>query len=269
MGIGLVLVTFVVAGSACASFTAVVLGSATAFTLPTVPGRRRAIIAVCAFPFACFLWSLGIFLLQAYVNEMILYRDPGVGDSWQTPLPNGYALLMIDEKRDGMVFNPKTRFIGDGDVAIGPHDEDALGRIAVLQVSGPYILGRTRPDMHARPPSRSPQGEAENYFLLDTTTRRRSDFPTYTALCAAVTPLGIQPKLEPIATIYRRYRFTWFDALALALLALPPLSSAIVLYRWILRLRNPRVHLVARPTRKACEERLNSQAATTALRSAR
>lgn len=50
-----------------------------------------------------------VFGFQAIVNEIVLHRDPGLGDTWHCPLPNGYALLMIDVMDHGWVYNPKTQ----------------------------------------------------------------------------------------------------------------------------------------------------------------
>jgi hypothetical protein len=49
------------------------------------------------------------FVFQAIVNVVLLHRDIGLGDGFECPLPNGYALSFIDTTDIGTVYEPKNR----------------------------------------------------------------------------------------------------------------------------------------------------------------
>jgi hypothetical protein len=109
----MVLIAWAIVGTLLAGVAAVVLGGATVWhTRGVQRWRRSAILAAAALPFLCFAWAGAVFMFQALVNEAVFHRDPGLGDAWETPLPNGYALLMIDESDHGSVYNPKTQVPG-------------------------------------------------------------------------------------------------------------------------------------------------------------
>ncbi len=241
MGIGIVLLLWAVAGVILASVGALALGGLAAFFTRGVGQHRRiAILVVSLFPFACLAWAGVMFAFQAVINEGFLHRDPGLGDSWHCPLPNGYALLMIDETDHGWVFNPKTQGWNDG----VSQAEDSVAGVRVLQLAGQYILGGS--DSRSWEFRETNPNYIDSYFLLDTRSGKRTDFTAYDQLYSAARQLGIQPNLEPINTVYSRYRFTWFEVFAGALLCMPPLILGLLLLRWIARLRRSRV-LIAAP----------------------
>ena len=110
MGIGIVLLVWAVVGTILASVGALVFGGVTdLLTSGAREGCRKTIFAACAFPFVCLGWAGLVFLFQAAVNGFLLQRDAGLGDWWQCPLPNGYAIAMIDVTDQGWVYNPKTQ----------------------------------------------------------------------------------------------------------------------------------------------------------------
>ncbi len=45
-------------------------------------------------------------MFQEVINETVHHRDAGLGDTWRCPLPNGYALMMIDVTDQGWVPTP-------------------------------------------------------------------------------------------------------------------------------------------------------------------
>src|ERR1700741_4352133 len=97
MGIGIVLLFWATIGAVFAGIGAAILGCAAAYLTRGVEnGRRRLILTASLFPFLCLGWAAGVFAFQAVLNENALHRDAGLGDSWRCPLPNGYAVLMID-----------------------------------------------------------------------------------------------------------------------------------------------------------------------------
>jgi hypothetical protein len=236
MGIGLALASWFVKGTAIATTLAVLFGVLAAVRIaPEIRGRRKAILAVCLFPFVCLSWFFVVFLFQAYVNETFLYRDPGIGHTWQTPLPNGYAILLIDEKHDGMVFNPGSRFSGDGEDIEHANAPDAVSGVRVVQIAGTHILGGAGPTGNYS--SAAGQDRVDFYFLLDTAARTRADFGSYDALTQRARELGIAPRLEPLYSVYKRYRSTWFDVFAITLCLVPVLGIGLFLARRVWRLR--------------------------------
>jgi hypothetical protein len=169
-------------------------------------------------------------MFQAVVNETVLHRDAGLGDTWNCPLPNGYALLMIDTTDQGWIYNPKTQ--PEGAVA---EQEDAVAGVRALQVTGRYILGGA--DTRAFQQQERGSKQIDSYFLLDTQIGKQVRFPDYGALRVKTQELGMSANLEPIASVYSRYRFTWFEVFAGSLFLLPPLVGALLLLRWTLRIR--------------------------------
>jgi len=238
MGIGLDLVSWCVSGTAIATLLAVLAGTLTSLYVPRGrPRRTRLILWTCLYPFVCVCWLLAVFVFQAYVNESVLYRDPGFGRTWQTPLPNGYALLLIDEHHDGTVFNPATHFSTTSNDDIHPNGPDAVSGVRVIQLAGNKILGGIGPiGQYSSPATRN---RIDSYFLLDTTAHTRANFPNYDALTQAAQPLGIAPHLDPIYRVYKRYRYTWFDLAAILLALVPTLGVGFLIARRVSRLRQP------------------------------
>lgn len=226
MGIGIVLIFWTIVGTVAASIGAVILGSFTAWFTKESPKRRRAILVASAFPFLCLGWAGALFIFQAIVNETVFHRDPGLGDTWECPLPNGYAITMIDVTDRGWVYNPKTQPGGIGE------QEDAVAGVRSLQIAGRYIFGAA--DSHASDFGKST--DVDSFFVLDTVTCKRINFNNLQELNLAAAQLGIQLNLEDIQTVYSRYRFTWFDV-AVGLALVVPLGAYFFLAaRWIKRI---------------------------------
>jgi hypothetical protein len=59
--------------------------------------------------------------------------------------------------------------------------------------------------------------------------------------------MKITIRLEPIGDVYRRYRFTWFDAVAAVLIFGVPCIRAYLLFRAILQIRKS-ASLIPQPT---------------------
>lgn len=236
MGIGLAIVSWCVKGTIIATLLAVLAGTLTAIFIPRGRARRtRHILWACVYPFAILSWFLAVFIFQAYINESVLYRDAGIGHTWQTPLPNGYAVLLLDERHDGTVFDPNTHFANTSNNEIRPDGPDAVSGVRVIQLAGNKILGGAGPiGQYSSPASRN---RIDSYFLLDTGAHTRTDFANFDALTQTAQALGIQPNLEPIYRVYKRYRYTWFDLAALALFLVPVIGAGFLLARRIWRLK--------------------------------
>ncbi len=234
MGIGFVLVIWAVFGAVLAGVGTLVLGGLTSFlTRGAEEGRRQAITSARVFPFACLGWAALMFIFQAFVNGALLHRDPGLGDSWNRPLPNGYAIAMIDVTDQGLVYNPKTQ--RGNSIS---EKEDAVGGVRILQVAGKYILGGSDSRWFGKMEGES--NDVDAYFLLDTQTGKRTTFANYDAIRNAASSLDIQMNLEPIDAVYSRYRFTWFDIFVGLLFCIPPLAYALLLTRRIVKVRKTR-----------------------------
>jgi hypothetical protein len=233
MGIGFVLLIWAVIGLVLACVGAVCLAGLSAyFTRGAQHGRKRLIVGAAAFPLACLGWIAVMFAFQALVNEGLLHRDPGLGDTWHCLLPNSYEILMIDTTDQGYVFNPKTQ--PDNTVA---DQNDAIGGIRTLQLAGRYILG----GYSNNPYDHQDRTRVDSYFLLDTQIGEHAIFPSYEALRKSAEPLGIKLDLQPIASVYATYRFSWFEVVSGILTLLPPVVFAFFLCRAFLRVRRSRV----------------------------
>ena len=234
MGLGILLLLWAVVGIVVAGIGAATLGCAAALlTRGVTNGRRKVILATSLFPFACLGWGGAVFVFQAAVNEGLLHRDLGLGDTWHTPLPNGYQIMMIDVTDQGWVYNPRTQ----PGSAVG-EQEDAVAGVRNIQIAGRYILGAT--DSKAFEDLGKDTNQVDAYFLLDTQLGKRIQFQNFDALRHKALELGIELNLRPINAVYSEFRFSWFDVLAGLLFCLPPVIGAVLLIRWIVRLRQTR-----------------------------
>jgi hypothetical protein len=235
MGLGFVLLIWAVVWIVLGTIATIGLRiAARFFTRGVKEGRQKAVWVITLFPFTCIVWAGMVFGVQAVVNESLLHRDPGLGDDWHCPLPNGYALMLIDVTDEGWVFNQKTQGF-DGGVT---DTQGSVAGVRMVQVDGPYILGAS--DSRASERMGENSNQTVSYFLLDTRTGKRDNFATFDELRGVAQQRGIPLKLEPIYVVYSKYRFTWFDGLAAAFLFLPPLVALWLLVRWILHLRTTR-----------------------------
>lgn len=235
MGLGFVLFAWVIIGTIMAGIGLAVFGVATAFfTRGVLEGRRKAIIVAGIFPFACLFWAAIVFVFQAIVNDRVFHCDPGAGDGWCCPLPNGYKITMIDVTDQGWVSNTRTH-----GAEVDLNDEElTISGVRMLQLAGPYILGGI--DSQAFNHLGDRDGKSDSYFVIDARTGKRTTLPNYEALRNAASRLGINLNLESIYSVYSRYRYSWFDSVAGLLLFVPPIVCLILLIRWIARLRRTR-----------------------------
>jgi hypothetical protein len=226
-----VLLIGVISGTMLAAIGAGIFGMATAVATERVPkGRKKLIIAAAAFPAASLVWFEALVVLQWKINERFFQRDAGIGDQWKCPLPNGYALDMIDQPDRAFLYNPETQLVR-GSVASQP---DAPSGVRLLQLAGPYLLGGSDTTWHL------PGNSVDSYFLIDARTGKRRDFGTYDALRDGASKLNIQLRLEQVGDVYSKYRFTWFDSLVSYVTAVPLVLYAGLLIWQILRLRKTR-----------------------------
>lgn len=226
MGLGFVLGIWLVVGSILAGIGSAILVSVTSNLTRGIDNalRRSAIRAARLLPFGCLIWAGIIFVIQGIVNEQVFHRDVGIGDSSYAPLPNGYQILFGDLTDQGTV-----RLAGS---------QDGVNGVRLLQVSGPYLLGGM--DIHWFDDQWNNTNAIDSYFVIDTRTGKRTIETDLSALTSEASRLGVSLHLEPIYTVYSRYRFTWFDVVAGCILILPPFAALIALGVWLIRLRRAR-----------------------------
>lgn len=232
MGLLFVLVFWLIAGVTVAGIgTLVARGIASSLTRkadPSDAARRKALRIATFLPFACLLWAGTVFIVQAAINSEFLHRDIGIGDSSYCPLPNGYSILLIDVTDYGSLIKGKDADSGN--------PLTGFSEVSNLQLAGPFIFGTTASNTTGRTNLDKPA--IESYFLLDTRTSSVSRFPSEAALRTQASASGTTLKLEPIYTIYNRYRFTWFDWLSTAILFLPPIVATALLLKSIAKIRS-------------------------------
>lgn len=230
MGIGFVLIIWSVIGLVAAAVGSAVLPALVeCFTDVESLSGRRLVRAATRFPFGCLVWAGVVFVFQAVVNVGFLHRDPGLGNGFDCPLPNGYALSFVGVTDIGTLYDPKDLI-----------REREVSYVRTMQLAGPYVLGGCGSSWVDRAGE-----EIATYFLLDTRTGKRADFKSFDELRQAARQVNVEPGLVPIGSIYTKYRFTWFDLFVAMLLVGPPLIRAVFLVRWTLRLGNGPAYSVA------------------------
>lgn len=239
MGIGLVLIFYAAAIAVVATVGSILFG-ATAYLLTkgSGPGTKRAIIAGAAFPWLCAFFAGAWFVAYATVNYVAFDRDPGLGDTWQTPLPNGYALIMIDVTDEGTVYNPKTQ-AGDGSIT---GRDDVLFGVRQLQVSSARIFGARDSGYFDRIGQNSKF--VDSYFELDTKSAKIIELNSLDDLKTRAAANGVDLKLRPFEEVFGDYRTTWFDYFAGVMLIATPLVGFALLIRWVWRIRRSRPVLI-------------------------
>jgi len=141
MGGGPELFVLVMLGAVMVCVGVPLLGGAAYFLTAGVKnGRRKVVITASLLPVVCVVWGASVLWVEGSINQNWLNRDAGYGDMWACPLPNGYALMMIDDPDVGVLYNTKTQTLKSG-VAWGTGFDDTIGGVRTLQVEGPYIFG--------------------------------------------------------------------------------------------------------------------------------
>jgi hypothetical protein len=221
MGIVFVLIFYAIALTIGASIASNVLGSvAYGLTKHSGAGRRRAVLASKAFPFLCVAFAGGWFVVYAITNYTVFHRDPGLGDGWETPLPNGYALMMIDTTDQGTVV---------------VNGENVVDGARQLQVSKSLIFGARDTGYLGRLGQESKF--VDSYFELNATNGAYKEFKTIDELRKQAASEGVLLQLRPFESVFGDYRTTWFDYVAGVILLLVPSAGFIALVRWVWRTR--------------------------------
>jgi hypothetical protein len=165
-----------------------------------------------------------------------MQRDPGIGDVWKTPLPNGYVLMMIDLPDYGWIYNPATQPMLGGVI----EREDAIFGVRELQVANRYLANRYLAlgvDPHVLENFGTDTVATDSWFLLDTIAGTRGRYASRDDLWKAASAVGVQLSLEPIDRVYWKYRPTPFDRFVRRLFVIPPLLGMTALGLWVILLR--------------------------------
>ncbi|MGC2638447.1 MAG: hypothetical protein WA294_14780 [Acidobacteriaceae bacterium] len=236
MGIGFVLILYAIVFGIAALVGAVVLGSVIGRLVSRSNPRREMAVSVGRlFPFACVAYAGLWFISYALINYQCFHRDPGLGDSWESPLPNGYALLMIDVTDEGTVYNPNTQPLRSG--AVGTADSE-FG-VRQLQIAGDLIFGARDSGYFGRIDSDS--NVVDRYFELDTRNGTCTEYQSLADLRTRAAREGVRLQLRPFDTVFDQYRWTWFDFAAAAALVIVPIVCFLLLVRWVWRIRRESV----------------------------
>ena len=231
MGILFVLFGYSIVFTLAAVLVAAAFGSSTYAELKNSPKRKRVTFAVVAFPFACIAFAGAWFLAYMLISEAVFHRDPSLGDTWATPLRNGYALMMIDTTDQGTVYDPRTQS-GSGVVA---QQDDAVFGVRLLQVSNKLIFGARDSKYFER--SGTESKAVDNFFELDTVRKSRVEFKSLAELSECASRGGVPLKLRDFATVFGDYRPAWFDSAAFVILLLVPSVSLFAFARWVRRVK--------------------------------
>jgi hypothetical protein len=222
MGIGFVLIIYAVVLFIAAAGCSAILVAFTHSMLKHTAEKPKSLIRYAKLlPFARVVYAGVWFIAYAAINDSVFHRDPMLGDSWYTPLPNGYSIEMIDGTDSGAVYNPKT--------------QPGTPGIIRLQLDGPFIYGSF--DHNWFDDSGKDKLPENGYFLMDTATNKRKDFTSYADLSSEAIKHNTSLNLRPINEVYQQYRMTWFDYTAGILLILIPLAAFLRLLQQIWRLR--------------------------------
>jgi len=94
-------------GAVVATIGSVILRAiAKRLTRNAAGNSSRLLWTAVLLPYFCLAWAAAVFAGQWMVNERFFHRDPGIGDLWTCPLPNGYAMEMIDVPDEAWVYKP-------------------------------------------------------------------------------------------------------------------------------------------------------------------
>lgn len=231
MGLAVVLMFYAVALTVVATVGAVVLGACAFFLTRNSGKTKRTVIVAALFPYVCVGFAGAWFVAYAITNYEVFHRDPGLGDTWETPLPNGYALMMIDTTDQGTVYNPKTQ--GGADSVVGRSDTE-FG-VRQLQVSKNLIFGARDSGYFGRIGQESKA--VDTYFVLDTGDGQVAEFKSLDELRKRAAGEGVALNLRPFESVFGDYRTTWFDYFAGAIQLLVPIVGFVLLVRWIWGIR--------------------------------
>ncbi|MBB5062194.1 hypothetical protein [Granulicella mallensis] len=225
MGIAFVLLFYAGALSIAAVVSMGVLFALVAFfTRHVESGRKRALAFSLLLPPCCVLFCGLSFPCYWVINDTIFHRDAGLGDSWYTPMPNGYMLQMIDVTEYGSISAPQKQA-----------DGETVSNVRRLQVDGDMISG-TSDSLALQSFGRSEDAE-DQYFILNAKNGVKQQFKSMAEFNQAIQNLGLHQHLRPFWNVFCDYRNSWFDYVYAVGLLLLPLAGLGMLLGYVLRIR--------------------------------
>src|SRR6187402_884504 len=236
MGIAVVLFFYAAVLSVAATFCALGLTTISAWLIKLgAPRRKRTLVIVALFPFLCVGYAGACFSTYAIINYKFFHRDPGLGDSWETPLPNGYALMMVDTTDQGTIYNPRTQ----GGYGVVTSSADSEFGVRQMQVANHLIFGARDTDYFNHIGQESTV--VDTYFDLNTRTNTKVEYKSLAELKGAAKVAGVPLDLHSFESVFGQYRSTWFDLVAIITLLALPAFSFILLVRWVWLQRSRRI----------------------------
>lgn len=227
MGILFVLIFWAIAGSILGLLACGTLYVMARVLLRKVSPRPKLFLAgVILFPIACLGWAGFVFVFQVVVNVTLLHRDPGLGDGWDCPLPDGYALSFTDVMDQATLYRLKDH----PSIMDVPTGDGVLSGVRFLQLAGDDLLGASDSKWFTHYSEKS--SSVDRYFLVNTKTNELKIWTAKDDLSQWSAEHHVPLHLETVEDVYLRYRWTWFDWLAILLLVLPPLAAFVFLFRW-------------------------------------
>ena len=190
---------------------------------------ERSFVPGC-FHFVCLAWAGGVFVVYAIVNDVAFHRDPGIGDVFTARCPMDISSIgstclikgpsTIPKHREGQASSAIVRILFLRRERFRSQDHTFL---PVLAGNTHRTTVKTGAACFITSSILEPAIEQDS-LPMTASARRRLNF-------------GTQPGLDNPGDVYARYRLTWFDAVAGFTMFGVPLLGALLLLRWMLRIR--------------------------------
>lgn len=187
-----------------------VIGLALPFWISRIHGgaRWRIFLAAMALPPLAVIGVFAGFVAYATWCETVREVDPGIGDTWQVPLGNGYHLCMIDTPERAFVTSPQQQQFSI--VRIGFDDDVAY-------------FETVRNEFH----------------LITKSTGSCTLFRDQSSLDERLREIGSQPSSFQSAEIaYQKLRWGLLDLMAFLMILGIPTILIVVMRRYILSVQN-------------------------------
>jgi hypothetical protein len=129
-------------------------------------------------------------------------RPPHNG-RWDAPILGRYHLYMINTTDSAALYDSSVPGVFDNGVLLLPGHRDIIFGVHDLELRPPLIFGTATPTAYYN----SPQPyDKQLFFLLDTRTASRTDYPSIDSLERAAEKLGGPIKLQRVDAVFNRGR---------------------------------------------------------------
>jgi hypothetical protein len=127
-----------------------VIGVAVVYPFLSKKARKRKMLLTFLTPIVGIASYVGSSVIAMIIISELLNVDIGFGDSWKTPLPNGYQLISVDVPDNGSIYK-------DDD-----HHAESIDGVQQIKVIGDSVIGLS----------------GNKYFLLDTKIHKVTYYPS-------------------------------------------------------------------------------------------